>query len=82
MIPLYYLLYIIRSYNSENLLWVVNTSDELKKILEYTNINSKYEKYYIIERAIKLEDKEKELKIEDFKSLILNKDDVIIKASI
>tara|TARA_B100000900_G_C20584870_1_gene719112 strand:+ start:2305 stop:2553 length:249 start_codon:yes stop_codon:yes gene_type:complete len=82
MIPLYYLLYIIRSYNSENLLWVVNTSDELEKILEYTNINSKYEKYYIIERAIKLEDKEKELKIEDFKSLILNKDDVIIKASI
>tara|TARA_Y100000768_G_C23903915_1_gene646545 strand:+ start:857 stop:1105 length:249 start_codon:yes stop_codon:yes gene_type:complete len=82
MIPLYYLLYIIRSYNSENLLWVVNTSDELEKILEYTNINSKYEKYYIIERAIKLEDKEKELKIEDFKSFILNKDDVIIKASI
>jgi len=82
MIPLYYLLYKIRSYNCENILWIVNTSDILEELLEYTNVNSKYEKYYIIERPIKLEDKEKELNREHFKTFILNKHDIILNGSL
>tara|TARA_Y100000389_G_scaffold23527_1_gene20188 strand:+ start:4247 stop:4495 length:249 start_codon:yes stop_codon:yes gene_type:complete len=82
MIALYYLLYKITSYNCENLLWIVNTSDKLERILEYIDINSKYEKYYIIERAIKLEDKEKELNRTYLKTFILNKNDIIIKESL
>jgi hypothetical protein len=79
MIPFYYLLYIVNNFNLKNILWIVKTSDKLEILLEYANNNSKYEKYLLVERSILLSDKKKELNIENFKTFVLNKDDIIIK---
>tara|TARA_X000000368_G_scaffold384806_2_gene343661 strand:- start:4523 stop:4768 length:246 start_codon:yes stop_codon:yes gene_type:complete len=79
MIPFYYLLYIVNNFNSKNILWIVKTSDKLELLLEYANNNSKYEKYLLVERSILLSDKKKELNIKNFKTFVLNKNDIIIK---
>ena len=76
MIPLYYLLYKLKN---DDMLWIVRTSDILEELLEYTEkFKSDYEKYYLVERAIKLKYKEKELERRAFKNFELYKNDCII----
>jgi len=76
MIPLYYLLYKLKN---DDMLWIVRTSDILEELLEYTEkFKSDYEKYYLVERAIKLKYKEKELERRAFKNFELCKNDRII----
>lgn len=80
MIPLYYLLY---KLINDDILWIVRTSDILEELLKYTNkFKSNYEKYYLVERPIKLEYKKKELKRQAFKIFTLNKNDRIIDYSL
>jgi|TARA_B110000967_G_C18895903_1_gene570645 hypothetical protein len=76
MIPLYYLLYKLKN---DDMLWIVRTSDILEELLEYTEkFKSDYEKYYLVERVIKLKYKEKELERWAFKNFELCKNDRII----
>lgn len=76
MILLYYLLYKLKN---DDMLWIVRTSDILEELLEYTEkFKSDYEKYYLVERAIKLKYKEKELERRAFKNFELCKNDCII----
>jgi hypothetical protein len=80
MIPLYYLLY---KLINDDILWIVRTSDILEELLEYTEkLKSDYEKYYLVERPIKLKYKEKELQREAFKIFTLSKNDRIIDYSL
>lgn len=80
MIPLYYLLY---KLINDDILWIVRTSDILEELLEYTEkLKSDYEKYYLVERRIKLKYKEKELERQAFKIFTLDKNDRIIDYSL
>ena len=80
MIPLYYLLYKLLN---DDILWIVRTSDILEELLEYTEkLKSDYEKYYLVERRIKLKYKEKELERQAFKIFTLDKNDRIIDYSL
>lgn len=80
MIPLYYLLY---KLINDDILWIVRTSDILEELLEYTEkFKSDYEKYYLVERRIKLKYKEKELERQAFKIFTLDKNDRIIDYSL
>ena len=67
MIPLYYLLY---KLINNDILWIVWTSDILEELLEYSEkFKSNYEKYYLVERPIKLKYKEKDYKDKHLKFL-------------
>ncbi len=79
MIPLYYLLYKLKT---SDILWIIRTSDIMEELLEYTeNFKSEYEKYYLVERPIKLKYKEEELEKKHFKIFKLEKNDRIIDKS-
>ena len=69
MIPLYYLLY---KLINDDILWIVRTSDILEELLEYTENLTNYEKYYLVERPIKLKYKER-IRKTSFKIFILKK---------
>tara|TARA_Y100000389_G_C17418060_1_gene494952 strand:+ start:575 stop:844 length:270 start_codon:yes stop_codon:yes gene_type:complete len=81
-IYIYILIYKLKAdYN----LWIIKKTDIIDDVNIYKslieNVESKHEKYYLIERKIKKPDLENELKFKHFMKFISNKNDVIIEQS-
>ena len=81
-----YIYFLVYKLKSDNKLWIVKISDSVDDAIKYKssiqNLNSKYEKYYLIERKIKPHNLENALKFKQFVNFIVEYDDIVIKESL
>jgi len=81
-----YIYFLVYKLKSDNKLWIVKISDSIDDAIKYKssiqNLNSKYEKYYLIERKVKAHHIENELKFKQFVNFIVEYDDIVIKESL
>ena len=81
-----YIYFLVYKLKSDNKLWIVKISDSVDDAIKYKssihNLDSKYEKYYLIERKIKARDLENALKFKQFVNFTPEYDDIVIKESL